>query len=82
MHCNHGINRSVFFIAAAMLVFNDNNNNDNNTTLLNVIKKLKQKCNGKKILTNLSFQKQLCILAQREGLLGTKPIGYNNDSWE
>jgi len=29
-------------------------------------------------LTNLSFQKQLCELAQKEGLLGDKPPGYSD----
>lgn len=31
------------------------------------------------VLTNLSFQKQLCLLAAKEGLLGDKPDGYTNE---
>jgi len=31
------------------------------------------------VLWNQSFQRQLCMLAMQEGLLGPKPIGYTDE---
>lgn len=33
------------------------------------------------VIWNRSFQKQLCVLAQAEGLLGPQPEGYDNTKW-
>lgn len=88
VHCVAGMNRSGVLAAAAMLTIGDRDNNDNTLTtstiedskkptLLDVIKALKRKRGM--VMTNLSFQKQLCELAGREGRLGEKPLGYNDD---
>lgn len=44
--------------------------------LLEVFKSAKEKRGM--VLTNLSFQRQLCKLAAREGFLGAKPEGYTD----
>ena len=92
VHCLAGMNRSGLMAAAAMLTLGgekDNNGSSvserdapeskrlKDTSLLNVVKILKRKRGM--ILTNLSFQKQLCDLAAREGMLGERPEGYSDD---
>jgi hypothetical protein len=46
-------------------------------TILNVVQHCVN-CRGV-VLWNRSFQKQLCLLAAVQGLLGTKPPGYSDD---
>ena len=62
-------------VAAAMLLLSDDdNNNDMNRTggtLLGVVQDLKRKRGT--VLTNLFFQKQLCILAANSDRLGELP---------
>jgi protein-tyrosine phosphatase len=76
VHCSAGRNRSGLMAAAAMLTLDDTET-DSRRTLLEVVRDLKAKRGN--VLTNLSFQKQLCELAAREGRLGEPPAGYNND---
>ena len=77
IHCQAGMNRSGLFAAAAMLVL-DVDNDDNERYLLDVVTDLKAKRGS--ILTNESFQYQLCTFAAKEGRLGNQPDGYNNDA--
>ncbi|CAB9505027.1 Dual specificity phosphatase 26 [Seminavis robusta] len=72
VHCAHGSNRSALIAAAAMLLLNDDNDdNDNNPPLVRLVRTLSEKRG--RVLTNRSFQKQLCLLAKQEGKLGPKP---------
>lgn len=64
VHCAAGMNRSALIAAAAMMVLE-------RKPLLEVVQIMKSKRGT--VLANRSFQKQLCLLAQREGLLGDKP---------
>jgi protein-tyrosine phosphatase len=70
VHCAAGQNRSGLITAAALLALE-------RMELLDAVKLLKAKRGI--VLTNLSFQKQLCLLAAKEGLLGEKPKGYTDD---
>ena len=73
VHCLAGQNRSGLLAAAAMMVLERRH-------LLDVVRHIKAKRGV--VLTNLSFQKQLCLLAQNEGLLGDKPKGYSDEPVE
>eukprot|EP00521_Asterionellopsis_glacialis_P005013 CAMPEP_0195262752 /NCGR_PEP_ID=MMETSP0706-20130129/9929_1 /TAXON_ID=33640 /ORGANISM="Asterionellopsis glacialis, Strain CCMP134" /LENGTH=210 /DNA_ID=CAMNT_0040316867 /DNA_START=70 /DNA_END=702 /DNA_ORIENTATION=+ len=64
IHCKAGINRSGLISAATMMVLEQKN-------LLDVVHHMKQKRGL--VLSNLSFQRQLCKLAAKEGLLGKHP---------
>lgn len=69
VHCMAGHNRSGLIVTAALMMLE-------RMTVLEAVKRVKAQrgiC-----LTNLSFQKQLCELAQKEGLLGEKPRGYSD----
>ena len=70
VHCVGGRNRSGLIACAALMVFE-------RITVLDVVKLVKRK--RFTLLTNLSFQWQLCLLAAREGLLGPKPEGFSED---
>lgn len=70
VHCAAGQNRSGLIVAAALVVIE-------RMLLLDAVNLLKEKRGI--VLTNRSFQQQLCILAEREGLLGDKPEGYKNE---
>jgi hypothetical protein len=61
LHCLGGHNRSALIVAAAMIVLE-------RTPVLDVVRHIKSKRGI--ILTNLSFQRQVCELAAEEGLLG------------
>jgi protein-tyrosine phosphatase len=71
IHCSAGVNRSGLMVAAAMLAFGEQ-------TLLPVVQHLKNQRGI--VLTNASFQRQLCLLAARLGRLGDQPEGYSNDA--
>ena len=73
VHCAAGQNRSALIVAAALLTLDEENEKP---TLLQVIKYLKAKRGI--VLTNLSFQKQLCIFAAEHDCLGEKPEGYTD----
>uniref|UniRef100_A0A7S2I1G1 Protein-serine/threonine phosphatase n=1 Tax=Helicotheca tamesis TaxID=374047 RepID=A0A7S2I1G1_9STRA len=70
VHCAAGINRSGLIVCAAQMVLERQH-------VLDVV----SHCVKRRvfILSNMSFQKQLCILAKKEGLLGAKPEGYTDD---
>ena len=70
IHYSGGINRSGLIACAALMVFEQR-------CVLDVVKFAKKK--RFTLLTNRSFQRQLCILAAREGLLGSKPDGFTDD---
>jgi protein-tyrosine phosphatase len=70
IHCLGGHNRSVLIAAAAMMVLE-------RTPLLDVVRHIKSKRGI--ILTNLSFQRQICELAAKEGLLGDLPCDYSTE---
>eukprot|EP00545_Synedropsis_sp_CCMP1620_P007852 CAMPEP_0119007602 /NCGR_PEP_ID=MMETSP1176-20130426/3121_1 /TAXON_ID=265551 /ORGANISM="Synedropsis recta cf, Strain CCMP1620" /LENGTH=228 /DNA_ID=CAMNT_0006959783 /DNA_START=944 /DNA_END=1630 /DNA_ORIENTATION=+ len=70
VHCVAGINRSGLIACAAHMSFEQE-------TLLNAVEHCMRRRGA--VLWNHSFQKQLCLLAAEEGLLGTKPAGYNDD---
>ena len=72
--CVAGVNRSGLMAAAAMLVLGDD---EVTGTLLDVVRLLKRKRG--QVLTNFSFQKQLCLLAAREGKLGEFPEGFSDE---
>ena len=64
VHCLAGMNRSALIAAAAIMVLE-------RKRLLEVVQIIKAKRGT--VLVNQSFQKQLCLLAQQEGLLGDLP---------
>ena len=70
IHCSAGINRSGLIACAAIMVLE-------RRRLLDVVRLVKQK--RYTLLMNPSFQRQLCLLAAREGLLGPPPDGFSND---
>ena len=70
IHCAAGINRSGLMAAAAMMVFED-------LELMQVVRILKKRRGV--VLTNESFQLQLCLLAAELNRLGPKPEGYTDD---
>lgn len=70
VHCVAGINRSGLIACAAHMVLEQ-------LPLVEVVQHCLQKRGA--CLWNRSFQNQLCELAQREGLLGPKPEGYNDE---
>lgn len=71
VHCAAGMNRSGLIVGAAMLVLEQ-------MALLDVVRLLKTKRGT--VLTNLSFQVQLCLLAAQCGRLGPKPEEFS-DEW-
>jgi protein-tyrosine phosphatase len=70
VHCLAGINRSGLIVAAAHMVLT-------RTPVLEVVRNLVHQRGS--VLWNRSFQRQLCVLAAREGLMGEHPVGYSND---
>lgn len=68
VHCLGGHNRSALIASAAVMVLEK-------TPVLDVVRYVKSKRGI--ILTNLSFQRQICELAVKEDLLGEKPHGYS-----
>jgi hypothetical protein len=62
--------------AAAMLVFGCDDD-DGGLELLHVVEILSERRGM--VLTNSSFQVQLCRLAQEHGRLGIMPTGYTNE---
>ena len=74
VHCAAGQNRSGLIVAATMLTFWKQE--EEKPTLLNIIQYLKAKRGI--VLTNLSFQRQLCIFAAQHDCLGEKPEGYTD----
>uniref|UniRef100_A0A6U5ISX2 Uncharacterized protein n=1 Tax=Corethron hystrix TaxID=216773 RepID=A0A6U5ISX2_9STRA len=81
VHCVAGQNRSALIAAAAMLTAGEEERNEDATgsvpSLLSVIRELKARRGI--VLTNLGFQRQLCIFAAKEGRLGDRPEGYTDD---
>ena len=73
VHCRQGQNRSALIACAAMMVLEQR-------PLLDVVTNIKAKRGL--VLTNLSFQRQLCMLAFEEGLIGNRPDGYTDDPAE
>lgn len=73
VHCFAGTNRSGVIACAAVML-------SERRPVLDTVKSTKNKRGM--LLTNLSFQRQLCQLAAREGLLGPKPDGYTDDPIE
>lgn len=71
VHCAAGQNRSGLIVGAALIEME-------RMKLMDVVKLLKAK--RRIVLINRSFQKQLCLLAAKEGLLGDKPAGYTDDA--
>eukprot|EP00957_Ditylum_brightwellii_P015502 1167309-Ditylum_brightwellii.AAC.1 len=67
------MNRSALIACAAIMILDE-------MTLLNVVRLVKKKRGY--LLTNKSFQRQLCLLAAKESLLGEKPSGYSDDALE
>mmetsp|Transcript_6260 Transcript_6260/g.9093 ORF Transcript_6260/g.9093 Transcript_6260/m.9093 type:complete len:215 (+) Transcript_6260:309-953(+) len=69
VHCVAGINRSALVVCAACMILEQ----------IPVIDAVRY-CIDKRgtILTNESFQKQLCILAKQNGLLGDYPESYSD----
>ena len=69
--------------AAAMLLLNNDDDNSGDEQnfqrrdLLSVVKDLKGK--RRMVLTNLSFQRQLCDLAAHHERLGDIPVGYTDE---
>jgi len=89
VHCAAGQNRSGLIVAATMLTLwkqpliqkqeqmkQHDNEEQEKPTLLSVIQYLKAKRGI--VLTNLSFQRQLCIFAAQHDCLGEKPKGYTD----
>jgi len=70
VHCVAGTNRSGLIACAAVM-------HSERLPVLDVVQLAKAKRGM--ILTNLSFQRQLCELAAREELLGDRPEGYTDD---
>jgi protein-tyrosine phosphatase len=73
VHCAAGSNRSGLIACAAVMV-------RERRPVLEVVRDVKN-LRGM-LLTNESFQRQLCQLAAREGLLGAKPEGYSDEPLE
>ena len=69
VHCVAGVNRSGLVACAAYMILEQE-------TLISTVQHV-VKCRGT-VLWNRSFQRQLCLLAQREGLLGPKPKDYSD----
>ncbi len=69
VHCVAGINRSGIISCAAYMIMEKK-------SVVDAV----QHCIEKRgiVLTNKSFQRQLCIFALEEGLLGTKPEGFSD----
>ena len=70
VHCVAGINRSGLIVTAAHMVLEGR-------PLLEVVQHGIQQRGS--LLWNRFFQKQLCMLAAKEGLLGNKPEGQTDD---
>jgi protein-tyrosine phosphatase len=70
VHCVAGINRSGLISCAAHMCFE-------RETVLKVVEHCMRRRGA--VLWNRSFQKQLCLLAAEEGLLGAKPAGYSDE---
>lgn len=73
VHCSAGINRSAVIVAAAHMVLEQ-------IPVLQAVEHCVEQRGC--VLWNRSFQKQLCILAKQENLLGAKPEGYCGDPIE
>ena len=73
VHCVAGINRSGLITCAAHMIMEE-------ASVLDVVKH----CIDKRgpVLWNKSFQKQLCLLAARNNLLGDKPEDTSDDPME
>jgi hypothetical protein len=69
VHCAAGINRSGLIACAAHMVLE-------RKPVLSVVQSVISKRGY--LLWNKSFRKQLCILAANEGLLGEKPVGFDD----
>mmetsp|Transcript_2974 Transcript_2974/g.3586 ORF Transcript_2974/g.3586 Transcript_2974/m.3586 type:complete len:217 (-) Transcript_2974:703-1353(-) len=74
VHCVAGINRTGIIVCAAYMVLE-------RTPIVKVVQDCLAKTHGT-LLWNRSFQRQLCMLAMQEGLLGEKPKGYTNEPIE
>jgi len=70
VHCVAGQNRSALIVSAALVSIE-------RMPLCEAVTKLKARRGT--VLTNRSFQRQLCVLASAEGLLGERPDGYTDD---
>lgn len=81
IHCVAGTNRSATIATAALLCLPRADDADGprqpKQQLLDVVRYIK----GRRgmVLTNLCFQRQLCQLAAKHGLLGDSPSGFSND---
>ena len=70
VHCQAGMNRSGVIVAAAYMILEQQ-------PLLETVKHVIKQRGA--VLWNRSFQKQLCLLAAKEGLLGDYPEGQSNE---
>ncbi|CAB9522788.1 specificity protein phosphatase 2 [Seminavis robusta] len=70
VHCVAGVNRSGLICCAAQMVLEQQ-------PLLDVVRHCIDRRGA--VLWNRSFQRQLCDLAKREGLLGPPPPGYTDE---
>jgi hypothetical protein len=70
VHCAAGMNRSGTIVAAAMMHFG-------HMDVVRVARALKESRGH--ALSNASFVRQLVIFAAREGHLGDKPVGYDDE---
>jgi protein-tyrosine phosphatase len=70
IHCVAGINRSGLVASAAYMIFG-------RVTVLEAVEACLEK--RKTLLWNQSFQRQLCVLAAAENLLGPKPEGFTDE---
>jgi protein-tyrosine phosphatase len=79
VHCAAGTNRSALIAGAAMIAFSPDAVAADNQCLnfLDVIRILKKQRGV--VLNNVWFIQQLAEFAQKEGRLGPKPSGYNDD---
>jgi len=83
VHCRSGMNRSALVCCAAMLMFDkqedeeDDSSIKRNNNVLDVVQHVLARRGT--ILTNQSFQEELCKFAAKHGRLGEKPEGNSND---
>lgn len=82
VHCKAGMNRSALVCCAAMLTFGkredeEDDSNKRNNNVLDVVQHVLARRGT--ILTNQSFQEELCKFAAKHGRLGEKPEGISND---
>lgn len=73
IHCRAGINRSGLVTCAALMMYE-------RKCVLDVVRYLIERRGM--VLSKQSFQKELCVLAFKWGLLGDKSVGYSDEPIE